>query len=187
MTPFTLVAMLVAGSPSLPAESFGAVSLEVAPTPVVTASQKQIAGQFLLDSAKIIAAMAHPTLDVDEIEGIIDGDNIVITIKYQPSGILGNHYTTRVSYGLSGAGIASAKVTFDDAFISAFTGLELIKEVAAELASEARKSQDEDVKDAARLLEVALSQDASGTQLHLLILKVLWVVDEARGKFRDAA
>lgn len=160
-----------------------------APTRVVTEDQIQLAGRYLLEKAKLIATLAHPTLVVDDYDGYVDGDAIVLEIRYEPSGILGRRYTTRIRYRLNSSGISSTSILYDDTVFGAFAGIEMLKSVAADLLRQSREEKeqnDEEVSRAARMLESALNSNVSGNEIHRLLLHLLWAKDGMIARYQNA-
>lgn len=189
----SLVLALASAAPAAAASTQRDATTEALAVPGATAAssseQRQIAGRFILRNAKMIAFLAHPTLDLDDFDAFIDDDAIVLKIEYAPSAILGNRYETTVRYELGASGIISSQVLRDTALTSAFGSLELVRELAAELLRDARREEEDrgnDVSAAARALELALSQDVSGNRIHLLVLRLAWASDDASDRYRGA-
>lgn len=153
---------------------------------LTTSTQRQVATRFFEREVPLIARMAHPTLQVDTYDVSVDGDEVAVTLHYAPSGFLGRRYTTRIVYELDSSGISDSTVTKDTAMISAFTGLEILKDVAADMlrdAREAKENHNEEVSMASRALERALSMDVSGNTLHRLVLRLVWATSGTGNQF----
>jgi hypothetical protein len=189
MIPSTVLAVFLATTPIPPPAAANVEVGNFEPTPVVTEDQILLAGQFLVERAQLIAMLAHPTLTVDDIDGYIDGSSIVLEIRYEPSGILGQRYTTQIRYRLDSSGIGSSSIIHDDTVFGAFVGIEILKSFAADMLRQAREEKrqnQEEVSRAARLLESALSSDVSGNEIHRLVLHLLWAKEGMIARYHNA-